>query len=142
MPRPKRIHYEGAVYHVTSRGNERRKIVVDDADRWMFIRLLGEMIEENKVVCHAWVLMDNHYHLEKLGQAPTNHFLVVHDGDPFDALRLLRAKYKLSNLGTHCEQRKMYLVYIIVDIIIRNPILKRSKVSTVVGRRFYASRGG
>jgi REP element-mobilizing transposase RayT len=63
MPRPKRIHYEGAIYHVTSRGNERRKIVMDDADRWMFIRLLGEMIEENKVVCHAWVLMDNHYHL-------------------------------------------------------------------------------
>ncbi len=29
MPRPKRIHYEGAVYHVTSRGNERRKIAVD-----------------------------------------------------------------------------------------------------------------
>ncbi len=63
MPRPKRIHYEGAVYHVTSRGNERRKIVMDDADRWMFARLLGEMIEENRVVCHAWVLMDNHYHL-------------------------------------------------------------------------------
>lgn len=63
MPRPKRIHYEGAVYHVTSRGNERRKIVMDDADRWMFVRLLGEIIEENKVVCHAWVLMDNHYHL-------------------------------------------------------------------------------
>ena len=63
MPRPKRIHYEGAVYHVTSRGNERRKIVMDDADRWMFVRLLGEMVEENQVVCHAWVLMDNHYHL-------------------------------------------------------------------------------
>jgi REP element-mobilizing transposase RayT len=29
----------------------------------MFIRLLGEAVEENKVVCHAWVLMDNHYHL-------------------------------------------------------------------------------
>ena len=63
MPRPKRIHYEGAVYHVTSRGNERRKIVMNDADRWMFIRLLGEMVEENGVLCHAWVLMDNHYHL-------------------------------------------------------------------------------
>jgi len=63
MPRPKRIHYEGAVYHVTSRGNERRKIVIDDTDRWMFVRLLGEMVEENRVICHAWVLMDNHYHL-------------------------------------------------------------------------------
>jgi REP element-mobilizing transposase RayT len=57
MPRPKRIHYEGAVYHVTSRGNERRKIFMDDADRWMFIRILGEMIEENQVVCHGWVMM-------------------------------------------------------------------------------------
>lgn len=36
---------------------------MDDADRWMFVRLLGEVIEENQVVCHAWVLMDNHYHL-------------------------------------------------------------------------------
>ncbi len=36
---------------------------MDDADRWIFVRLLGEMVEENQVVCHAWVLMDNHYHL-------------------------------------------------------------------------------
>lgn len=63
MPRPKRIHYEGAVYHVTSRGNERRKIVMEDADRWQFLRVLGEVVEEHGVVCHAWVLMDNHYHL-------------------------------------------------------------------------------
>lgn len=63
MPRPKRIHYEGAVYHVTSRGNERRKIVVDDTDRWQFVRILSEVIEAEKVICHAWVLMDNHYHL-------------------------------------------------------------------------------
>lgn len=63
MPRPKRIHYEGAVYHVTSRGNERRKIVLDDADRGMFVRVLAEMVEHHDVTCHAWVLMDNHYHL-------------------------------------------------------------------------------
>jgi putative transposase len=63
MPRPKRIHYEGAIYHVTSRGNERRKIVVNDADRWQFLKVLAEVIEEEKVACHAWVLMDNHYHL-------------------------------------------------------------------------------
>lgn len=63
MPRPKRIHYEGAIYHVTSRGNERRKIVMDDSDREMFLRVLAETLGHHKVVCHAWVLMDNHYHL-------------------------------------------------------------------------------
>jgi REP element-mobilizing transposase RayT len=63
MPRPKRIHYEGAVYHVTSRGNERRKIFLSDEERWLFLRILEEMIEHHGAVCHAWVLMDNHYHL-------------------------------------------------------------------------------
>ena len=63
MPRPRRIQYEGAVYHVTSRGNERRKIVQDDSDRRLFVRLLAEMTDRFGLLCHAWVLMDNHYHL-------------------------------------------------------------------------------
>ncbi len=63
MPRPKRIHYEGAVYHVTSRGNERRKIVVDDADRQVFLSVLAETQGHYGILCHSWVLMDNHYHL-------------------------------------------------------------------------------
>ncbi len=63
MPRAKRIDYEGAVYHITSRGNERRKIFLDEADRWVFLRILGEVSELHKVICHAFVLMDNHYHL-------------------------------------------------------------------------------
>ena len=33
MARPIRIEYPGAVYHVTSRGNELRKIFIDDTDR-------------------------------------------------------------------------------------------------------------
>jgi hypothetical protein len=33
MARPLRIEYPGAHYHVMSRGNERRPIVRDDADR-------------------------------------------------------------------------------------------------------------
>ena len=32
MARPQRIEYEGAVYHVTARGNERRAIFLEDAD--------------------------------------------------------------------------------------------------------------
>jgi len=63
MARPKRILLENAVYHVTSRGNERQKIVRDDKDRWTFLRVLAEAIEEHHVWLHAWVLMDNHFHL-------------------------------------------------------------------------------
>jgi REP element-mobilizing transposase RayT len=63
MARPLRIQYPGAFYHVTSRGNERRAIVRDDKDRWLFIRILEDTVETFGVVIHAWILMDNHYHL-------------------------------------------------------------------------------
>ena len=33
MARPLRVHFEGAIYHVTSRGNERKNIVRSDKDR-------------------------------------------------------------------------------------------------------------
>jgi len=78
MPRPKRIHYEGAIYHVTSRGNERRKIVLDDADRGMFLSVLAENLEQHQVVCHAWVLMDNHYHLLLETPAPNLSLAMKH----------------------------------------------------------------
>jgi REP element-mobilizing transposase RayT len=66
MARQLRITYEGAVYHITARGNEQRPIVRDDRDRR---RTLAQMVEHYRVVCHAWVLMDNHYHL--LLETPT-----------------------------------------------------------------------
>ena len=63
MTRPLRVVYPGAVYHVTARGNERKAIVRDDIDRRRFVATLAQMVEHYRVVCHAWVLMPNHYHL-------------------------------------------------------------------------------
>lgn len=63
MPRTARIEYEGAVYHVLARGNERRAIVRDDADRGRFLETLTEVCGKNGWRVHAWVLMTNHYHL-------------------------------------------------------------------------------
>jgi len=63
MARPLRINYEGAVYHVTSRGNERKNIVIDDDDRRRFVKVLLDVVDQFGVVLYAWVLMDNHYHL-------------------------------------------------------------------------------
>ena len=63
MARQLRVTYEGAVYHVTARGNERHAIVRDDRDREAWRRTVADMVRHYHVVCHAWVLMDNHYHL-------------------------------------------------------------------------------
>jgi putative transposase len=63
MARPQRIEYEGAVYHVTARGNERRAIFTDDADRERFLRLLGESVAQFEVRLYLFCLMTNHLHL-------------------------------------------------------------------------------
>ena len=63
MGRPLRIEYPGAVYHVTSRGNERRNIFLGDADRRKFLRILEDYHERYGILIHCYVLMDNHYHL-------------------------------------------------------------------------------
>ena len=63
MARPLRIEFPGAVYHVTSRGNERKAIFRDDQDRKMFLDTLADVTLRYNWLCHAYCLMDNHYHL-------------------------------------------------------------------------------
>jgi len=63
MARPLRLEYPGAVYHVTSRGNARQDIVMDDRDRTLFLEKLAHVIDRFGWHCHAFCLMDNHYHL-------------------------------------------------------------------------------
>lgn len=63
MARQLRIEYEGAFYHVTSRGNRREQIFWDDHDRLAFKKILTRTKERYGYLLHAYVLMDNHYHL-------------------------------------------------------------------------------
>jgi len=63
MARPLRIEFSGAVYHLTSRGNARQAIFIDDEDRGRFLDLLSIVVERFKWLCHAYCLMENHYHL-------------------------------------------------------------------------------
>jgi len=63
MARPLRIEIEDGVYHVTSRGLERRRIVRDDSDRRKWVDLLDVVAKRRDWRVLAWALMDNHYHL-------------------------------------------------------------------------------
>jgi putative transposase len=63
MARPLRIEYDGALYHVTSRGNEGKRIFQDDDDRELFLNTLSRVNERFHWICHAYCLMGNHYHL-------------------------------------------------------------------------------
>jgi REP element-mobilizing transposase RayT len=63
MARSLRIQYPGAFYHVTCRGNERKKVFLDDDDRHRFTALLAESLETYQVVLYAYIMMANHFHL-------------------------------------------------------------------------------
>ena len=63
MARQLRIQFEGALYHIISRGNERMMIFLDEADRTKYLNILNTTIERFNWLCHAYCLMENHYHL-------------------------------------------------------------------------------
>src|SRR4030065_2926531 len=78
MGRPLRVEYRGALYHITSRGNERKKIFVDDGDRKKFLAILEDYHNRYGILIHSFVLMDNHYHL--ILETPRANLLKVMHG--------------------------------------------------------------
>ena len=65
MPRPVRIEYEDAYYHVMNRGRDkgRRKLFLSKDYYEAFLKTLEEAVERFGIVVHAYCLMTNHYHL-------------------------------------------------------------------------------
>jgi len=71
MARPLRIEFAGALYHITSRGDRREDIYLDDDDRVCFLDVLAEVCDRFNWACHAYCLMSNHYHLLVETHEPT-----------------------------------------------------------------------
>jgi putative transposase len=63
MPRPPRHNVAGAVYHITARGNNFEAIFFDDADRYVYLRMLAAALRRFSLRLYAYVLMTNHVHL-------------------------------------------------------------------------------
>jgi putative transposase len=78
MPRPLRTHAPDSIYHVDSRGVEKRPIFMDDADRRMFLALLKKALGAHGAALVAYCLMTNHYHLAiAIRETPLG--VVMHD---------------------------------------------------------------
>ena len=71
MARPLRIEFSGALYHLTARGNAQADIYSDNSDRQQFLSLLHHTVNRYDWYCHAYCLMDNHYHLLVETQSPS-----------------------------------------------------------------------
>ena len=63
MARKPRVHYEGALYHVITRGNNRDFIFRETDMKQLYIEKVVKYIEKYRVKLYAYVIMDNHAHL-------------------------------------------------------------------------------
>jgi putative transposase len=83
MTRPLRLEFPGALYHVTSRGDRKGKIFLDDSDRHAWLEMLATVCTRFNFVIHAYCQMTNHYHL----------VVETIDGDLSRGLRQLNGAY-------------------------------------------------
>jgi len=63
MPRPHRIFFPGALYHVTSRGNNKENIFKNRADHQYYFEVLAEAKKLFPFKLYSYALMPNHMHL-------------------------------------------------------------------------------
>jgi len=63
MPRQLRVQAPDTIFHVTSRGNAQQDIYTCDDERVLFLNLLTRVVSEREWLCHAYCLMNNHFHL-------------------------------------------------------------------------------
>ena len=63
MSRPYRLQGGGLLYHITSRGDDRKKIFINETDYQKFLAYLQIAQEKFKFYMYAYCLMGNHYHL-------------------------------------------------------------------------------
>jgi putative transposase len=110
MTRPLRIQYAGAVYHITSRGNEKKAVSKNDEDRRTFLNTLQHVNKRYNWICHAYCLMTNHFHL----------LIETHDGNLSLGMRQLNGVYtqlfnKLHGRSGHLFQGRYSSILIQKD---------------------------
>ncbi len=62
MPRQPRVQFPGAIYHVVTRGDGRRKIFHDDGHYQRLTRGLAEEVDRSGWIVIAYCWMPNHIH--------------------------------------------------------------------------------
>jgi putative transposase len=78
--RSPRVWYEGAMYHITARGNRRYDIFKTKEDYLYYLSLLEKSKGKTPFIIHSYCLMPNHIHLliETKEHSPTEIFRYVH----------------------------------------------------------------
>jgi len=115
-------------HHVMCRGNNKRRIVVDDRDRDYFCVWVTKVARENHWRILAWCLMDNHYHLliEVTDMGLSAGMCELNSGYARNFNRchgrvnhLFGSRYRSRRVKTHAEMLN------VVRYIVQNPVRAR-----------------
>lgn len=98
MARQLRIQYPDAYYHITCRGNERKKIFLDETDRVIFFERLIRSLDIHNVRLLSYVLMPNHFHL----------LLTTPEGNLSEFMRHFNISYTASFNRRHHRAGHLY----------------------------------
>ncbi|MBI5212130.1 MAG: transposase [Nitrospirae bacterium] len=76
MARKTRIEFEGAFYHIITRGNQRQKVFKHEDDSTKYLETVAKYKEKYGFALYAYVLMSNHVHLLiETGKVPLSKIL-------------------------------------------------------------------
>ena len=116
MPGKIRIQFQGASYHIMSRGDQYEPIFLSDKDRHSFLKTPGETCQHTGWIIHGYVLMDNHYHM--LVETPEANLVEQLSVLPettretsFMALCVEKVFHELKIYNDNAAGRKKYLQY-------------------------------
>jgi REP element-mobilizing transposase RayT len=70
------VHYDGALYHVIARGNNRANVFETDEEKEKYLEILADYKERYDFQLYAYVIMDNHVHLLlQIGKNPLSKIM-------------------------------------------------------------------
>lgn len=128
MARKPRIEFEGAFYHIITRGNQRQKIFKDNEDFLQYLDMLSRYKTQYKYYLHAYVLMNNHVHLlieirkiplSKILQGINQSYTIYFNRKYNTSGHLFQGRYK----AILCDKDKYLLA--LVKYIHLNPVRAR-----------------
>lgn len=110
MPRPRRIHAPGAMYHVTLRGNHRQDIFFTPDDRHLLTNIVREVLIECGAQVHAYCYMTNHVHaLLQVSETPLSKVMLLLAGR-----YARRVQARLQTTG-HLFEKRYHAVLVDTD---------------------------
>jgi putative transposase len=93
MGRIARVYMENAYYHITVRGNQKKRVFLDEADFKKYLNLLHRYKTKFRFKIYGYCLMNNHIHLNLKPRTPGELSKFMH-GINLSYTQYFNSKYK------------------------------------------------